>query len=672
MLSQRFLLSRRPASLFMAALLLVFLVCSQCGPGPAGGPVLVYSFTNDTGNPQLDIWDPELTDLLARSMWQAESPVVWSPLRSFSFRQGHLDLDRAGLLEAAAQAGADVVIFGRVAREAGGYLLSAELSDAGKGTWHDSVQVRVKGPANLSQGVDSLRDAIWRAMGTSASTPVRPVDELTTANDAALGEFITGEVLYSQEKFLAARDHFTRAAKADINFSLAHYRKATARMQYTLVSTPQLKSDISIAWSKRKHAAERDQLAIEAMRALIFNDFEQADTFYQEVRRRWPGDQELAFFHGAALSRLKRTADAMEVFENAAACGPRFIPAWQGLAQSAFLVGKWDRAREAVDAGLAINPEDPILLETDVRLDLFSGDYQAADRKLSDALRFWNYPSFREEQARLLLLQGDPVGALRSIEGLESSFLEAVAELYRGGASLSQAHLDQMIGPLLAQRRGLPAAAALWFSGMIFERNDMADFAIKQYTKAFSFYPQFMENMAAMGLLYARQGKEKDARLILGELEEAAKKYKWSPHWKDYALLLEGTLSRIDGDFDRAIELLDRARAKLRFIEGIGFFSDGPLFAESAARAYLDQGDLAAAQKLFEQITEMHAARLAWPWIWVEAHMNLAELAARDNRMEEAEHQASIVRTYWGAMQGHSQRMVDEALQRLSRLTPEA
>ena len=59
-----------------------------------------------------------------------------------------------------------------------------------------------------------------------------------------------------------------------------------------------------------------------------------------------------------------------------------------------------------------------------------------------------------------------------------------------------------------------------------------------------------------------------------------------------------------------------------------------------------------------------------WPWIWLEAHTSLAELAVRDGRVEEAEALAGVVRGYWGAAGGQHQPMVDQALERLDRILP--
>ena len=50
--------------------------------------------------------------------------------------------------------------------------------------------------------------------------------------------------------------------------------------------------------------------------------------------------------------------------------------------------------------------------------------------------------------------------------------------------------------------------------------------------------------------------------------------------------------------------------------------------------------------------------------------VNLAELAVRDGRQEEARRWAAVVRQYWAGGQAEKQPMVDDALARLERILP--
>jgi hypothetical protein len=54
----------------------------------------------------------------------------------------------------------------------------------------------------------------------------------------------------------------------------------------------------------------------------------------------------------------------------------------------------------------------------------------------------------------------------------------------------------------------------------------------------------------------------------------------------------------------------------------------------------------------------------------MEAHVRLAELAARAGRREEAGEHAALVRGYWGEVGGQGQPLVDNALDRLQRIVP--
>ena len=176
--------------------------------------------------------------------------------------------------------------------------------------------------------------------------------------------------------------------------------------------------------------------------------------------------------------------------------------------------------------------------------------------------------------------------------------------------------------------------------------------------------------MAALGVLAAREGETQRASLALASLrawgEERDEKY-----WLRQALLVEGELAVAEGDHARAIEVLEQgvALSGLRSLGG-GLISDLPLMTDSLARAYLAQGDLEAAREQFLAIAEMAGDRLFWPWIWLQAHVHLAELAAREGNMDEAEKWASVVRVYWGEAGGQNQPLVDNALQQLQMALP--
>jgi tetratricopeptide (TPR) repeat protein len=663
--------SRRPsiAALLLTGLLLAVVHCA--GPAiDAGGPLMVHGFENATGNAALDLWDPWLTDMLVRDLWQADRPTVWSPQRSADFRR-HLGTDeRSVVLAAARDAGAKVVLLGRVTSADPGFLLQVDLMATDSEGASRTVQTRVESPGDLPEAVDALRDAIWLTLGVTAPADARPVRELTTGDLEAYGEFVAGEVLYHQGQFLPALERYRRAAAKDVDFAQAHYRTATARLEYILGDDSSAKSFATLAWAKREGTGERDRLAIEALRSFLFLELEEANATFRELRRRFPGDKEQAYFHAISLSRLGKMDEALALLEETVREDPGFLPAWVALANGTLVTNDRSRAREAAYTGLEINPTEPGLVETAAAVDLFRGDLDAVEALLEETVRNRTSPSLALVEGNLALLRGDVEGAMERFVRVRSPISSAMGEIYRGRINAGVTRLHEVSDAQIAAGNRMSAAVGLWFTGMVLFRNGQPDLALEQHTKALNFGPGLLQNSASLAVVVLRQGNLRRAEQILATLRETGPAID-PGGWEEQALLLEGELARARGEFDRAIEILERARklAGVRFLGG-GFISDLPQVVETLALTNLEKGDLDEAGRLFQEIVDMTGDRLYWPWVWLEAHVHLAELAMRDNRREDAAELAAVVRAYWGAAAGQNQPMVDQALERLDRIVP--
>ncbi len=653
-----------------AALLVLWLAGCSGGPGADDGPLLMAGFENATGNAAYELWDPWLRDMLIRDLWQAEALVVWPPQRSAELR-ARAGGGKEALLAAAREAGAGLVAFGRVASEPAGFLLSVEIVRTGKDAASLDVQVRAASPADLPAAVDGLRDAIWKELGVSPPAAPRQVSAITSSDLDAYGEFVAGEVLYHQQRYLAAADRYIRAGRQNLDFAQAHYRHATALMRYVVGEDDATRSAITLAWAKRGGAVERDRLAIEALRALLFGEHAAAADHFAEVRRRFPGDKELDYYHAVTLTRLGREGEALGALEGAVAADPDFSAAWEALAQSAFLAGRREQALTAARRGLEINPADPAFQDLAATFALFAGDLQAAETILADALRFRPDPALLLSRGNLELLRGDVDEALATFESIRSPLSRAMAEVYRGRVTSAVARLDDLNNLQIAAGNRLAASVGLWLTGHLLMGGGEPELALEQFTRGLNLEASFVDTLGAAAVLLARSGETRRAERILTRLQESGPEMD-PRNWERQALWVEGELARATGEHARAIDLLKRARqqGRVRFLAG-GYVSDAPLFADALARAYLDQGDVAAAERVSRELVELHADRLYWPWLWMEAQVRLAELAVRGNRPEEAQRHAGVVRRYWPGAGGQGQPLVDGLLERLDRVVPE-
>lgn len=644
--------------------------CTQNSSPGSSGPLMVAGFENATGNEAFRFWDPWIADMLIRDLWQAESPVVWPLARTLRVRAGAGDPGKDAVLGASREAGAGVVLFGRVSREGEGFLLTAELIST---TGEEPLGILSESALNAQEvpaAVDRLRDAVWGALGVKGPAEPVTITSLTTSNLNAYGEFVAGEVLYYQQRYLAAGEKFRVAAEQDLDFAQAHYRKATARLRYFVGDDLEARSFITLAWAKREHVPTRDRLAIEGFRALIFRELDKAQAVYLELRSRYPGDKEQAYYAGLAHSHGEQMEEAEAAFSTAVAIDPRFVPGLTALANTTFLAGKLERARAVAAQGLEVNPVEPGLLDVSVNVDLFLGRLDDVERLLQRGLASRSTPALRLAAGNLLLLRGDVQAAKKQFLDLRSPFSLATSEIYQGRINAGLSRLSDSSQLQIAAGNFNTAVVALWFTGLILHENGDPALAFEQLNKAINLAPDFPDTIAALGVQAARGGDTRRASQVLAGLRQWGAKVDESL-WRRQALFLEGELAAAQEDTDQAVVLLTQARdlAGVRLLGG-GLISDLPLLTDALARAHLAGGDLDAAEALFREITEMAADRLYWPWIWLGAHVHLAELAVREGREEEAGRWAAVVRQYWGEKRDEKQPMVDEALARLDRILP--
>ena len=634
--------------------------------------VVVYRFENAIGEEGYALWDAWMVDMVVRGLWQAEGLHVWSPQRAADLRERLGQVGRQDIVAAAREAGAATVILGRLARDPGGIVVEADVIEARDGSVRGSVRTVAEGLADVPAAADRLRDQLWETLKVSRPGDVRGITAMMTTDLMAYGRFVAGQTLYFQGKFLASVPHFAEASNADREFAVAHYRHATAIMQYVPAGTNEVKSHLTLAFGKRDHATVRDQLVIQGLRALLFEERDAAERLLMEARAGWPGDKEVAYFHGLALGQIGRNAEAADAFEAAARFDPEFLQAWEGLTNTAFLVGQGERAARAVEGGLAVNPAAPRLVAAQIDLALFAADLDAARQYVEDGLRHRQGRDLLLMRAKLTLLEGDAGSALEQAVAVRSPLLAAMAEIYAGSVRAGIARLATMSDLQAASSNRASAAVGKWITGMVLHSNGDTASAVQQFTDAANLRVDLLDSREALGVIYAGRGELESAETIAGGIRELGPKLTRAEHgWERHALRVEGAVALAREDFDQAIGLFREAYelSGIRFLGG-GFVSDRPLYAETLAQAYRQKGDLREAQALFTEVTEMEGERLFWPWIWLGAHVELAELATRDNRPEDAAPAAARVRQFWAAAAGQNQSLVDGYLERLDRIVP--
>jgi tetratricopeptide (TPR) repeat protein len=101
-----------------------------------------------------------------------------------------------------------------------------------------------------------------------------------------------------------------------------------------------------------------NDLMREGLLRLHDGDYTQSAARFQAVLARKVSSFEVHFYLARALAGLKRHAEAVPHFEEAARRSPGFAAAWEGLARSQLAIGRKAEARAAYEKAAAVAPRD--------------------------------------------------------------------------------------------------------------------------------------------------------------------------------------------------------------------------------------------------------------------------------------------------------------------------
>ncbi len=256
------------------------------------------------------------------------------------------------------------------------------------------------------------------------------------------------------------------------------------------------------------------QQGIDALQA---QDFAKAKQILADAHAKDPKDPQAAFYYGVALEGTGEPDAAVDAYKKALTLDPKLAEASQNL--SAVLLEKGDTkgALEAVDAGLAQNPGNPVLLTNRaVALEAAGspealGAYaKAVEKSPQDGRLRYSYALALAKANK----QTESLAELKKINTGEPEFASAVADAYmKLGAfddciKLVDAALTKKATPELWLRRG----------NCNHGKKDGAA-AVSDFTSAIKLDESFAPAHYYLGRELASQGKVAEGR---AELEKAA------------------------------------------------------------------------------------------------------------------------------------------------------
>jgi tetratricopeptide (TPR) repeat protein len=244
---------------------------------------------------------------------------------------------------AAKRVGARYYVTGQLIVSSGGLRAVAAVHDRANGDQelgHTEVEVgRGELFALADQIVQGLIAGLYRApgqeMALAAATATRSLP--------ALKAYLEGERALREENYIAARDAFRRAVRADTGFALAYYRCSIAADRAGEDETAGWAAALAAKFSER--LSERDRRLVTAYLMGRRGMLDEAERLYHGILADYPHDTEAwlqlgeLLFHGNPL-RGRSAREARQAFEKVLAANPDQGEALVHLARVAELEGR--------------------------------------------------------------------------------------------------------------------------------------------------------------------------------------------------------------------------------------------------------------------------------------------------------------------------------------------
>ena len=215
---------------------------------------------------------------------------------------------------------------------------------------------------------------------------------LETAPDAALAQLGAGRLLLRRGELNPARDHLERAAalaprSGPVQAELARLytrqgdpeaaRAAGAAARRLPDLVPVDDPVLTAVWDESVSARGIQE---RALRAEAAGDFGEAETLYERLLARRPGDPDILFNFGNLYVRSRRFEAAAQRYQEALDARPEHVAARVNLGSALLMLGRRDEAMDQLLLALEHDPADADAHRTLGGLFAYRGDNEAAIR----------------------------------------------------------------------------------------------------------------------------------------------------------------------------------------------------------------------------------------------------------------------------------------------------
>lgn len=361
------------------------LVITQWRPTPPASPtsaVAVMPFTvrgaseyHYLGEGMVTLLSAELSGI--RAVRPVDGRAVLSEVKRQPAALEHLE----GASTIAGNVGAGVFVLGDLVEANGRLRISASAYRTDDRTL--LAEARAEGPpAALFALVDSIASGLLAALGAGSDARLTRLAASTTGSLPALKQFLDGEKLFREGRFLESHDAFRQAA-ADTAFALAHYWLSVSGWWSDQSDIIRPAADLAVRHADR--LSPRDRLLLEAWDTLLRGDARESERRYRAVLGVEPENVHAStqlgevIFHYGPRQGIPMT-EARESFERVLAVEPSDVGAMIHLARIAAREQREAEVLRLVDRILAIDSVGEWALEART-LRAFAGAGNRADER---------------------------------------------------------------------------------------------------------------------------------------------------------------------------------------------------------------------------------------------------------------------------------------------------
>jgi tetratricopeptide (TPR) repeat protein len=358
--------------------------------------IIIADFENQTGDA---VFDKALDTALRVSIEQSSYVNVLPDRRvKDALRRMEMDdierLDPDTAREIAEREGIKAVLNPSIVGVADTYVLTAVLQDPIRGTSVKSEMVRAEARDGVLPALDELAQMIRKDLGESIAAIARqskPLAEVTTSSLEALKQYSLGIDHHWQGRFQEAQAFYANALKADPKFTAA--MASLGMIQFERFDREAGQDLLSQAIAGVDQLTDKERYGILAFHArAVENDLEKAIRYYQALLALYPDNGAAHNNLGWFYFQMGRYGESVAAYQEAIRVDPAFLLTYDGLNRiylyhqldidaaidmcnqqlgyddrhlwahdnlgwAYFGKGEYEKAQEAFQKALAINPD---------------------------------------------------------------------------------------------------------------------------------------------------------------------------------------------------------------------------------------------------------------------------------------------------------------------------